>query len=147
MLEKHVLKDKLSAFERSATIRFEPVVNFFNDCKQATIVANEADPLKLREFFKKVGSNPLVRDRVFTFAPRFLFALVPKIPEKIRQGAGGAEGGFQGGIPPCPPHSAIPSPFFADSATFTFLRRRRDSNPRCLFKGHTSLAKRYIRPL
>ena len=135
MLEKHALKDKLNAFERSATIRFEPVVKFFNDCKQATILAKSSDPLKLREFFKKVGSNPLVRDRVFTFTPCFPFAFVPKIPEKIRQGAGGAEGGFQGGIPPRPPRSAITSPFFADSATFTFLRRRRDSNPRGLLKG------------
>jgi DNA invertase Pin-like site-specific DNA recombinase len=123
MLEKHTLKDKLSAFEQSATIRFEPVIKFFNDCKQANILTNESDPLKLREFFKKVGSNPLVRNRVFTFTPRFPFALVPNIPEKIRQGAGGAEGGFQGGIPPRPPHSAIPSPFFADSATFTLLRQ------------------------
>ena len=65
----------------------------------------------------------LVRDRVFTFTPCFPFAFVPKIPEKIRQGAGGAEGGFQGGIPPRPPRSAITSPFFADSATFTFLRQ------------------------
>ncbi|MDP3962484.1 MAG: recombinase family protein [bacterium] len=122
MLEKHTLKDKLSAFEQSATIRFEPVVKFFNDCKQTTILAKSSDPLKLREFFKKIGSNPLVLNRIFTFTPGFPFAFFPKFPSKIRHGAGVADGGFQGGIPPRPPHSAIPSPFFANSATFTFSR-------------------------
>ena len=132
VMEKHALKDKLSAFERSATIRFEPLINFLNDCKQATIVAESNDPTKIRSFIEKVGSNPLVRDRAIIFSPRAPWIFLSKIPKNANKDAGGAEGGFQGGIPPRPPHSAIPSPFFADSDFLAKLRRRRDSNPRGL---------------
>ena len=123
MLEKHALKDKLSAFERSATIRFEPVVKFFNESKQAKIVAESGDPTKIRSFLQKVGSNPLVLNRSLTFTPRFPFAFVPKIPEKIRISAGGAEGGYKGGIPPRPPLAPCVSPFFSDSDFFAKLRQ------------------------
>ncbi len=121
--EKHALKDKLSAFERSATIRFEPVVNFLNDCKQAGIVADSNDSTKIRSFIEKVGSNPLVRDRTLVFSPRAPWIFLSKIPKNANKDAGGAEGGFQGGIPPRPPHSAILSPFSGDFAFLTKLRQ------------------------
>jgi hypothetical protein len=54
------------------------------------------------------------RDRALVFSPRAPFAFVPEIPKMANKYAGGAEGGFQGGIPPRPPLSAFPSPFFAD---------------------------------
>jgi DNA invertase Pin-like site-specific DNA recombinase len=112
--EKQVLKDKLEAFGRNSTNRFEPVINFLKDCKEATILAKSTDTEKIREFFKKVGSNPLVRDRALVFSPCAPFAFVPAIPKTANKYAGGAEGGFQGGIPPRPPLSAFPSPFFPD---------------------------------
>jgi hypothetical protein len=77
--------------------------------------------MKIREFFQKVGSNPLLRDRALVFSPRAPFAFVPEIPKTANKNAGGAEGGFQGGIPPRPPLSAFPSPFFADSEFFAIL--------------------------
>ena len=126
--EKHALKDKLSAFERSATIRFEPVINFLNDCKQATTVANSDDPTKIRSFIEKVGSNPLVRDRTLVFSARSPWTFIAKISKKINKDAGGAEGGFQGGIPPRPPHSVILSPFSDDFAFCAKLRRVEDLN-------------------
>ena len=101
--EKQVLKDKLASFGRVSSTRFEPVINFLNDCKQAAILAESTDATKIRSFFQKVGSNPLVRDRALVFSPRAPFAFVTKIPKKSSNEAGGAEGGFQGGIPPRPP--------------------------------------------
>src|ERR1019366_2229294 len=68
--EKHTLTDKLASFERVSTNRFEPVINFLNDCKQAAIVAKSNDPTKIRSFIEKVGSNPLVRNRTLVFSPR-----------------------------------------------------------------------------
>ena len=112
--EKHALKDKLVAFERVSSNRFEPVINFLNDCKQAAILAESNDPVKIREFFQKVGSNPLVRDRALVFSPRVPFAFVPEIPKTANKNAGGAEGGFQGGIPPRPPFGIRLSPFSDD---------------------------------
>ena len=112
--EKQVLKDKLVAFSKVSADRFEPVINFLNDCKQATILAESTDTAKIRSFFQKVGSNPLVLNRTLIFSPHFPFAFVTKIPKNANKDAGGAEGGFQGGIPPRPPLSAFPSPFFDD---------------------------------
>jgi hypothetical protein len=126
--EKQVLKDKLEAFGRNSTNRFEPVVNFLNDCKQAAILAESNDPVKIREFFQKVGSNPLVRDRALVFSPRVPFAFVPSIPKTANKNAGGAEGGFQGGIPPRPPLSAFPSPFFSDFQFSAILCSHKSSN-------------------
>ena len=77
---------------------------------------------------EKVGSNPLVLNRTLIFSPHFPFAFVTKIPKNANKDAGGAEGGFQGGIPPRPPHSAILSPFSGDSAIFAKLLRDLDSN-------------------
>ena len=128
MTEKQILKDKLEAFGRNSTNRFEPVINFLNDCKQASILANSTDTTKIRSFFQKVGSNPLVRDRALVFSPRAPFAFVPEIPKTAKKNAGGAEGGFQGGIPPRPPLSAFPSPFFPDSVIFANLCTLQGSN-------------------
>ena len=126
--EKQVLKDKLASFGRVSTSRFEPVINFLNDCRQAGILATSDDSTKIRTFFQKVGSNPLVRDRALVFSPRAPFALVSQIPKNANKEAGGAEGGFQGGIPPRPPHVRCVSPFSDDFQFCAKLLRDLDSN-------------------
>ncbi len=108
--EKQTLKDKLTAFNRNSTNQFEPVMNFLNDCKQAGILAQSDDPVKIRTFFQKVGSNPLVRDRALVFSPRAPFAFVQEIPKNASKEAGGAAGGVWGGMPPHPPQLRRPSP-------------------------------------
>jgi hypothetical protein len=97
--EKQVLKDKLASFGRVSTSRFEPVINFLNDCRQAGILAKSDDAAKIRTFFQKVGSNPLVRDRALVFSPRAPFAFVSQIPKNANKEAGGAAGGVWGGMP------------------------------------------------
>ncbi len=120
--QKHALKDKLASFERSARIRFEPVINFLNDCKQATIVANSNDPTKIRSFIEKVGSNPLVRDRALIFSPRAPWSFISKISQNANKDAGRATGGVRGGMSPCPPLMRQLSPFLDD---FEFLAKLR----------------------
>ena len=127
--EKQVLKDKLASFGRVSTSRFEPVINFLKDCKEATILAKSTDTEKIRAFFQKVGSNPLVRDRALVFSPRAPFAFVPEIPKTANKYAGGSEGGFQGGIPPRPPHMRCVSPFSGDFEFSEKLLAGLDSNP------------------
>jgi hypothetical protein len=122
--EKHALNDKLASLERVSTIRFEPVINFFNDCKQAAILAMSSDTTKIRSFFQKVGSNPLVRDRALVFSPRAPFALIPQIPKNANKDEGGAEGGVWGGIPPRPPLVVCDGALSSTETDFTFLRRR-----------------------
>ena len=146
VIEKHALTDKLASLERTSTIRFEPVKNFLEMSKQAKIVADEGDPTKIRSFFQKVGSNPLVRDCALVFSPRAPFAFVTKIPKKSSNEAGGAEGGFQGGIPPRPPLVVCDGAICGDSEFFAKLRRRWDSNPRGSCPPNT-LARCRFRPL
>ena len=140
MTEKQILKNKNLAFSKVSANRFEPVINFLNDCKQATVLAESSDPVKLRSFFQKVGSNPLVLDRTIIFSPSFPFAFVTKIPKKTNKEAGGAEGGFQGGIPPRPPLSfcadAISADFVFSAKLLTFLTEVRTwfaENPDAVF--------------
>ena len=128
--EKHVLTDKLASFERVATNRFEPVINFLNDCKQAGIVAESNDTKKIRTFIEKVGSNPLVRNRTLVFSPRAPWSFLPKISQNANKYAGRATGGVRGGMSPCPPLVRQLSPFSDDVAFLAKLRREWDSNPR-----------------
>ena len=126
--EKQILKDKLAAFGRVSSSRFEPVVNFLNDCRQAGILAKSNDQMKIREFFQKVGSNPLLRDRALVFSPRAPFAFVSEIPKNANNDAGGAAGGVWGGMPPRPPHCDALSPFSGDSDFFANLCSHQESN-------------------
>ena len=127
--EKQVLKDKIASFGRVSTSRFEPVINFLKDCKEASILAESTDTEKIRSFFQKVGSNPLVRDRALVFSPRAPFAFVPAIPKTANKYAGEAAGGVWGGIPPRPPLGIFPSPFSDDFQFSAKLCPGWESNP------------------
>ena len=72
--EKQVLKDKLAAFGRISNNRFEPVVNFLNDCKQAAILAKERrTQYKNSRIFSKGRFEPTPpRPRPRFFASRTL---------------------------------------------------------------------------
>jgi DNA invertase Pin-like site-specific DNA recombinase len=121
--EKHILNDKLTSLARVSTSRFEPVVNFFQDCKQSGIVAKSDDPTKIREFFQKVGSNPLLRDRALAFSPRGPWALLAHIPKNAKENAGGAAGGVWGGMPPRPQSVVCDGAISPTERDFTFLRQ------------------------
>ncbi len=145
-IEKCVLKDKLTTFERSATIRFEPVIKFFNDCKQAAILAESSDTAKIREFFQKVGSNPLVRDRALVFSPRAPWVSVPKISQNANKDAGDTAGGVWGGMPCRPPSVVCDDAIIPQECDFVKLRRGGDSNSRGAY-APAAFRKRCIRPL
>ena len=71
----------------------------------------------------RAGEKPLVRDRALVFSPRAPFAFVTKIPKKSSNEAGGAEGGFQGGIPPRPPLVVCDDTIFPQECDFVKLRQ------------------------
>ena len=66
---------------------------------------------------------PLVRDRALVFSPRAPFAFVTKIPKKSSNEAGGAKGGFEGGISPRPPRDERSEAQLFTETDFTFLRQ------------------------
>jgi site-specific DNA recombinase len=70
VLKKHILvnrkaelKGKLEALEDNRRNRFEPVIQFVNEAKQATFLLAEGNLEKRRDFLKKVGSNLQVADK------------------------------------------------------------------------------------
>jgi DNA invertase Pin-like site-specific DNA recombinase len=121
--EKHSLNDKLASLAHASMSRFEPVVNFFQDCKQAAIVAKSDDLSKIRDFFQKVGSNPLLRDRALVTTARAPFALTHELPKNAKENADGTAGGVWGGMPCRPQLSDCISPFSGDPAFFAILRQ------------------------
>ena len=69
------------------------------------------------------GENPLVRDRALVFSPRAPFAFVTKIPKNANKNAGGAKGGFEGGISPRPLCDERSEAQLFTELDFTFLRK------------------------
>jgi hypothetical protein len=67
-------------------------------------------------------STHLVLNRALIFSARSPWIFLSKIPKNANKDAGGAEGGFQGGIPPRPPLVRLVSPFSDD---FSFLAKLR----------------------
>ncbi|MBU6231224.1 MAG: hypothetical protein KGI50_05690 [Patescibacteria group bacterium] len=116
-----ILKEKMASMEHAGTSRFEPVMDFFKDCKQAAVLAKSGKPKELREFFQKVGSNPLVLDRALTATARAPFALVRALPENAKGHAGGAAGGVWGGMPRRPQSCDATASFLGDSEFFAKL--------------------------
>ena len=95
--------------------------------KQAAILAESTDTAKIRSFFQKIGSNPLVRDRALVFSPRAPFVLVPEISQNANKDAGDTAGGVRGGMPCRPPSVVCDGAIFGDFFFFENLRRGRDS--------------------
>jgi hypothetical protein len=86
-------------------------------------VAKSDDSAKIREFFQKVGSNPLLRDRALAFSPRCPWTLLAHIPKNAKENAGGAAGGVWGGMPPRPQSVVCDDAISLTEHDFTFLRQ------------------------
>ena len=116
VVQKQLLKEKLSAFEQKANNRFELTEKFL---KYNMELANEGTNEEKLHLFKKVGSNFLIKDRTVLFEPRGAWKIL-------------LDSGIFGG-------NAFVSrlwrdPISASNSDFQFWRKRWDSNPRT-FKG------------
>ena len=124
ILAKKDLEEKISAFGRKSNNRFELAINFIKEANQAEKYAQQENPERIRDFFKKIGSNFRIADRTLFLDFKNAF----KIAEKYHAEALCAE---------------------ATSYDFTKSenwRRVRDSNPRDDYSPNT-LAGCPIRPL
>lgn len=57
------ISEQLADFEHSGNYWLEPMRLFILDSKQAKIIASQENLPAKRDFLKKIGSNPLLRDR------------------------------------------------------------------------------------
>ena len=84
MRESLALKDKKKDFERKGNNWVEPLREWILDMKQANFLSSSDDFPKIKELVKKVGTNPLVRDKSAHFGAtppsEFVFAYRTKSP-------------------------------------------------------------------
>ena len=69
LLNKKVeISERIADFENKGCYWLEPMRLFILDVKQAEIIASKENLSKKRDFLKKIGSNPLLRDRAVSFS-------------------------------------------------------------------------------
>ena len=64
------ISEKLKDFEQKGNHRLEPMRLFISDSKQAGIIASGENFDDKKNFLKKIGSNPLLTQRVLHFSPK-----------------------------------------------------------------------------
>ncbi len=63
ILAKKDLEEKIAAFGRRSHNRFEPMIRFVKETNQAENIALGENPVELRDFLKKIGSNFRISER------------------------------------------------------------------------------------
>ena len=68
--EKLDIEQKIKDFEQSGNNWLEPMREMIFEAKQAKILLSQGDNYQIREFLKNVGSNFILKDKKFNFAPK-----------------------------------------------------------------------------
>ena len=68
--EKLDIEQKIRDFEQSGNNWLEPMRKMIFEAKQAKILLSQGDNYQIREFLKDVGSNFILKDKKFNFAPK-----------------------------------------------------------------------------
>jgi len=68
--EKLDIEQKIRDFEQSGNNWLEPMREMIFEAKQAKILLSQGDNYQIREFLKNVGSNFILKDKKFNFAPK-----------------------------------------------------------------------------
>ena len=68
--EKLDIEQKLRDFEQMGNNWLEPMRKMIFEAKQAKILLSQGDNSQIREFLKNVGSNFILKDKKFNFAPK-----------------------------------------------------------------------------
>jgi hypothetical protein len=66
--QKIDISEKITASTQKSDNRFEPLISFLKATNQAEKIAVQENPEGIRDFLKKIGSNPLLRDRTLSLA-------------------------------------------------------------------------------
>ena len=105
MRSTSVLKEKLKDFERGRNNWVEPLRKWILDTKQANFLSSSADFHEISSFVKRIGTNPLVRDKSARFelrapshyiAQRLAFFTLPAPTAHVHSGLTSEEVSFCG---------------------------------------------------
>jgi len=78
ILAQKDLKEKLEAVEQTGSNRFERMIAFIREANQAENIALPENLIAGRDFLKKIGSNPQIRDRRFLVALKSPWQIINK---------------------------------------------------------------------
>ncbi len=122
--QKTDISEKITASTQKSDNRFEPLISFLKTTNQAEKITTQENPERIRDFLKKIGSNPRLRDRALS--------LSLKKPWRVAQKW----------------HlvSLRDTPLLAVSGGSENWRRERDSNPRGAFTPN-GFQDRRLQPL
>jgi len=81
------LKDKMKDVERGRNNWVEPLREWILDMKQADFLSSNPDLYQIRTFVKKIGTNPVVRDKSAHFAVPSPFAFVAERKARLHSPA------------------------------------------------------------
>ena len=80
------ISEKLSDFEQKGNYWLEPMRLFILDSKQAEIIASKENLPVKRDFLKKIGSNPLLRDRALSVSWQNPWKILADFPMPVAIG-------------------------------------------------------------
>ncbi len=82
--EKMSLGEKISDFETKGLSWLEPAREFVKSLNQATNLLSSQDKSELPTFLKNIGSNHILRNRQFVFAPKIPYKIIAERSEANR---------------------------------------------------------------
>ncbi|MEO0075598.1 MAG: hypothetical protein ABIK31_05775 [candidate division WOR-3 bacterium] len=68
--KKLEIEQKIRDFEKQGNNWLEPMKKMIFDSKKAKILLSQSNNYKIREFPKNIGSNFILKDKKFNFAPK-----------------------------------------------------------------------------
>lgn len=80
------ISEQLADFEHSGDYWLEPMRLFILDSKQAKIIASKENLPAKRDFLKKIGSNPLLRDRALVISWQNPWKILADFPLPVAAG-------------------------------------------------------------
>jgi site-specific DNA recombinase len=93
LLNKKVeISEQLADFEHNGNYWLEPMRLFILDSKQAEIIAAKENLPAKRDFLKKIGSNPLLRDRALAVSWQNPWKILADFPIPLAVGEQNSEG-------------------------------------------------------
>ena len=79
--EKISLSEKITDFEQKGLSWLEPAREFVKSLNQAANLLSSPNPSEMTTFLKNIGSNHILRNRQFVFAPKIEYQLVAERSE------------------------------------------------------------------
>ena len=131
--QKVALNEKITDFEQKGLSWLEPAREFILSLNQATKLIEENNLSEMTTFLKNIGSNHILRNRQFVFAPKIQYEMTAERSEAASSGLPFSK--------VCPWKESNPHYGFRKPASYPLNDRDKRLNTK---SAHNSLGKRLI---